>query len=89
MCEYSSPPGPIVGDPFPAGDHSPRSVREEYFHVVCPEPAKISGNDIVDQYASGSTAVLVEKWLEKFEATDNRCIEILEGTAHSFPLWYV
>ena len=81
--------GPIVGEPFPEGDHTPRAVRQEYYEKVCPEPAKLSGHDVIDQYVWGSTTTLIEKWLEKFEAADNRCIEIVEGSGEPFTGLYV
>ncbi|KAH8099844.1 hypothetical protein BXZ70DRAFT_222109 [Cristinia sonorae] len=79
--------GPIVGGAFPHGDSSPRSVREEYFRRVCPEPAQINGKEIVDQYVFGSTTVLIEKWLEKLQSVDNRCVEITQGTSAPFTEW--
>ncbi|KAH8092224.1 hypothetical protein BXZ70DRAFT_1010919 [Cristinia sonorae] len=79
--------GPIVGGSFPNGDVSPRSVREEYFRQVCPNPAKIKGKEVTDQYVWGSTTILVEKWLEKFASVNNRCIEIVEGSGEPFTFW--
>ncbi|TCD63173.1 hypothetical protein EIP91_005870 [Steccherinum ochraceum] len=79
--------GPIVGGPFPGIDHSPRSVRKEYFDIVCPNPAKIIGTDLIDQYVWGPTTILVEKWLERLETTNNRCIEVVEGSQQMFSLW--
>ncbi|TCD63175.1 hypothetical protein EIP91_005872 [Steccherinum ochraceum] len=79
--------GPIVGGPFPGVDHSPRSVRKEYFDTVCPDPVKIKGNDLIDTYVWGPTTILVEKWLERLELTNSKCIEVVEGSQQMFSLW--
>ncbi|KAH8102286.1 hypothetical protein BXZ70DRAFT_66216 [Cristinia sonorae] len=78
--------GPIIGEPFPDGDSSPRAVHQTYFNEVCPNPTKLDGKEITDPYLWDSTDVLVEKLLEKFESVDDRCIEIVEGSGSLFPV---
>ena len=45
--------------------------------------------ELVNQYVWGPTHILVEKWLEKFNEVDNRCIEIVEGSGEVFSQMYV
>ncbi|KAH8102280.1 hypothetical protein BXZ70DRAFT_65971 [Cristinia sonorae] len=79
--------GPIVGEPFPEGDPTPRAIRQEYFAEICPNPVKLQGKEITDQYVWGSTSTLIKKWIEKFESVGSNCIEIAEGSGQPFTLW--
>ncbi|KAI0635224.1 hypothetical protein C8Q77DRAFT_1106760 [Trametes polyzona] len=66
--------GPIVGDAFPAGDHTPRAVVPEYFYEVCQNREIIGSYAVNGPLADASAETLIRAWTERMEP--HRCVEV-------------
>ncbi|KAI0831752.1 hypothetical protein BC628DRAFT_1349629 [Trametes gibbosa] len=69
--------GPIVGGPWPAGDHAPVAVSEEYWHHICDDRAHVVPRaDVHDHLSSGHVGAITTGWVEKLHALDHeQCVE--------------
>ncbi|KAH9852578.1 hypothetical protein C2E23DRAFT_188882 [Lenzites betulinus] len=68
--------GPIVGGPFPAGDHAPRAVVPEYYYEVCQpaERAIIGSYSINGQFNEPTAETLIQAWTKQMQP--HRCVEV-------------
>ena len=89
--------GPIVGGPWEEGDRHPRSVREEWWPLVCPpEDTEVIDSDVAKgpiREANGQE--VLEHWVNVLNSVPKRCVEIIPSASggdmfpQTFDLWYV
>ena len=79
-----------MGGNWQDGDDTPRAVVKEYWDEICPEserividPRQVDGNQLGNLQAS----VLVEKWVEKLNTVEARCVEIDRDSLQMFSFW--
>ena len=77
--------GPIVGDVFPAGLHSPPAVPEAYFETIC-EGHKLSINrsEVHRHFRSWMLHDVTDGWVEYMANVDTRCVEVDRNTGPVF-----
>ena len=88
--------GPTAGGPWPAGDNTPRSVREEWFDKVCPpEEREIIDTDVGKEpvrWSDGKT--MMDHWVKLLTDSKKKCVEAVpslskkDGYPQVFDLWY-
>ncbi|TDL26368.1 hypothetical protein BD410DRAFT_836268 [Rickenella mellea] len=77
--------GPLAGAAFPDDNPNPRSVTKEYFEKVCPNPTILSGDDVPDAVDSTDANFIMQKWIEKLQNTEDRCVKLQGNHAQIFP----
>ncbi|KAI0364666.1 hypothetical protein BV20DRAFT_955721 [Pilatotrama ljubarskyi] len=68
--------GPIVGTPFPPGNHPPMAVSRTYYEHLCPTPVDIRHDEVL---ASPETPhpveAMVEAWSRKLQTIGDSCVQ--------------
>ncbi|KAL7284994.1 hypothetical protein ACG7TL_000083 [Trametes sanguinea] len=77
--------GPIVGGPYPRGDHTPLSVHRDYFDHVCPQKTTFIREDISEiiDYKN-SAKEIVDGWQHKLERVDEPCVQTAPNSGQIF-----
>lgn len=80
--------GPAAGGAFPEGINAPRAVTPEYFYEVCAEPTILWSEQVTERMSETAQDVL-DKWTEKLQSMNERCIEIPFESWQIWSIWYV
>ncbi|KAI0351363.1 hypothetical protein OH77DRAFT_1411302 [Trametes cingulata] len=68
--------GPIVGEPFPPGNHPPPAVSKTYYEHICPTPVDIRHDEVLSSPETPHTVeTVVEAWSNKLQAIDAPCVQ--------------
>ncbi|KAI0373311.1 hypothetical protein BV20DRAFT_989987 [Pilatotrama ljubarskyi] len=68
--------GPIVGGPWPAEEHAPLAVSEEYWHHVCGDRKRVIPREEVHEHLpSWYASAVTNGWVEKLATVDDQCVE--------------
>ncbi|KAI0372005.1 hypothetical protein BV20DRAFT_135882 [Pilatotrama ljubarskyi] len=66
--------GPIVGEPFLAGDDAPRAVVPEYFYEICQHRTIIGSYAVNGPLVEPTAETLIQTWTDRMAA--HRCVEV-------------
>lgn len=85
---YSSPPGPIVGGPFPENDATLRAIHRKYWHQICPEPMTIWTQDVkkIINDDNASALNILKTWVDHLSKIDEPCLQIDGGVERIFDM---
>ncbi|KAI0778930.1 hypothetical protein BD413DRAFT_466728 [Trametes elegans] len=68
--------GPIVGAPFPPGDHTPPAVHRDYFDAMCPHKVTYIREDISETISfKNSAKEITDGWANKLARIEEPCIQ--------------
>lgn len=85
--------GPLIGAPFPDGGDVPRAVSKNYFQEVCPNRTIIDTEDVIEEKSrydeNVGSSYIFDKWVEKLNAIQDPCVEILQSSLQVFDIRYV
>ncbi|KAI0370021.1 hypothetical protein BV20DRAFT_1075702 [Pilatotrama ljubarskyi] len=82
--------GPIVGAPFPPGDHSPPAVHRDYFDAVCPEKVTYIREDISEIITfKNSAKEITDGWHDKLAGVEEQCVQTAPNSGQIYNFEYV
>ncbi|KAI0743492.1 hypothetical protein C8Q80DRAFT_1272186 [Daedaleopsis nitida] len=70
--------GPVVGGPFPRGDHAPLAVSKDYFDHLCPSKHEIDRNEVHGRFPPEnrtSAAAVTEVWSNILSDSNASCVQ--------------
>lgn len=68
--------GPIVGEPWPAGDLAPLSVSRLYYEKMCPDPVVYVREDVHSHLKEiYNNKEITERWVAKLNSNNNPCMQ--------------
>ena len=69
--------GPIIGGPFPEGDHISLAVSKVYFDQICSQRTVIRPDDVHPLNGDGVPApVITATWIDYVSKINDPCIEV-------------
>jgi hypothetical protein len=88
--------GPTSGAPYEEGDHTPRSVHEDYYELACPKHERriINTQDVKPAINEAEGSLIFETWKKILVEAPERCIEVvpasrkIDGYPQTFDLWF-
>ncbi|EIW63861.1 uncharacterized protein TRAVEDRAFT_111583 [Trametes versicolor FP-101664 SS1] len=82
--------GPIVGDKFPEGDHTPLAVHRDYFDAMCPDKVTFIREDISEIISfKNSAKEITDGWHDKLAGVKDQCVQtaINSGQIYNFDVF--
>ncbi|KAI0695426.1 hypothetical protein C8T65DRAFT_584301 [Cerioporus squamosus] len=74
--------GPIVGAPFPPGQHAPPAIAEQYWHTVCDgRTVSIDREGVHKDIGSWMIEPVTKAWVAKLADVDDQCVAVSDGSA--------
>ncbi|KAI1792658.1 hypothetical protein LXA43DRAFT_886925 [Ganoderma leucocontextum] len=82
--------GPIVGGAFPAGQHAPLAIAEQYYHAICDGRKRVLNREEVHKDIESSMVDPITKgWVRELSTIDDQCVEVAHGKDGGIYTWVV